>query len=299
MPRVIDLTPQPAIALEEAVDGISALRFDPEDEASLAAGARLLAALGANPDFLAERLVADLARRCEVDEGQSDYGPQVVVLSPAIGNVFLRANLWPSPQEAAFRASGGDAFAIGLPHDHNFSFLTYGYFGPGYWSDYYEYDYEAVAGYRGEKVDLHFTGRTQLEEGRLQLYRAHRDVHVQHPAESLSVSLNLMHMRADQGWHDQYRFDVDKGEIAGILGAGPAETMLRIAVAIGAPGALDLAAGFGRSHPSDRMRLAAWEALALTDDDVAGRDAIWRHAELAGSRMVAGEARRRRAMLAA
>jgi hypothetical protein len=34
------------------------------------------------------------------------------------------------------RASGAAAFVYGLPHDHNFDFLTLGYFGPGYWSDY-------------------------------------------------------------------------------------------------------------------------------------------------------------------
>lgn len=299
MPRVIPLADKTSISLEECVEGLASRGFDPEDEASLLAAARDLKRLGNNRDFLAERLVANLKTRCTFDEGQADYGPQVVVLSPMLGNMFLRANIWPSPQETSFRASGGDAFAIGLPHDHNFSFLTLGYFGPGYWSDYYEYDFETVVGFRGEQVDLRFTGRTRLEEGKVQLYRAHRDVHVQHPTEALSVSLNVMHMRADQGWYDQYRFDVDKGEIAGILTTGPAETLLRVAVASGAEGALDLAAQFGRSHPSDRMRLAAWESLALAEPDRSARDAIWRHAELSGNRMIAGEAKRRRALLAA
>lgn len=297
MPRVIALDDASAISLEECIDSIAARGFDPGDEESLLGAARDLKRLCNDREFLGDRLVADLARRCPVDETTSDYGPQVVVLCPARGTFFMRANIWPSPVEAMFRDSGGDAFAIGLPHDHNFSFLTAGYFGPGYWSDYYEYDYETVSGYRGEKVDLRFIERSRLEEGKVQLYRAHRDVHVQHPAEALSVSLNVMHMRADQGWYDQYRFDIERGEIAGIIGQGPAETLLRVAVACGTPGALDLAAGFGRSHPSDRMRLAAWESLALTEPDAGARDEVWRQAERSGNRMVAGEARRRRAML--
>ena len=41
-----------------------------------------------------------------------------------------------------FKASGISPFFYHVPHDHNFSFLTVGYLGPGYWSEYYEYDYE-------------------------------------------------------------------------------------------------------------------------------------------------------------
>ena len=53
-----------------------------------------------------------------------------------------------------FKASGTSPFFYHVPHDHNFSFLTVGYLGPGYWSEYYEYDYGEVVGMPGEKVDL-------------------------------------------------------------------------------------------------------------------------------------------------
>ena len=156
-----------------------------------------------------------------------------------------------------------------------------------------------MAGYAGEPVDLRFVERTRLEAVKLMLYRAHRDVHAQHPADALSVSLNVMHMAPHQGWFDQYRFDVKDKRIAGILNTGASEVMLRLAVALGLDEARDLAAEFGRSHPSDRMRLAAWEAQTLAAPDPAARDALWARAEAAGSRMVAGEAKRRRAALAA
>jgi len=45
--------------------------------------------------------------------------------------------------------------------------------------------------------------------------------------------------------------------------------------------------------------VTAWDALAAREGDAAARDRIWAAAELAGSRMVAMEARSRRAELAA
>ena len=184
------------------------------------------------------------------------------MLSPLGGEFFLRANIWPSRDEHMFRASGGGAFVYGLPHDHNFDFLTLGYFGPGYWSDYWEYDYEAVAGAIGEPAGLRFVERSRLEPGKLLHYRAHRDVHSQLPPDALSVSLNVMHAGGAQGWLDQYRFDVERNTIAGVLSPGASEVFLRIAVGLGGDEALDLAERFARTHPSDRMRLTALEAQA-------------------------------------
>ena len=75
--------------------------------------------------------------------------------------------------------------------------------------------------------------------------------------------------------------------------------MLRVAVGLGLPAAFDLAEDFGRTHPSDRMRLTGWEALAMIAPDAGARDALWARAEASGNRMVAGEARRQRGMLVA
>jgi hypothetical protein len=75
------------------------------------------------------------------------------------------------------------------------------------------------------------------------------------------------------------------------------EAFLRVAVASGAESALDFAEWVGRRHPSERMRLASFEARAEMLGDPAAADALWRGAELSGSRMVAGAARARRAAL--
>jgi hypothetical protein len=47
------------------------------------------------------------------------------------------------------------------------------------------------------------------------------------------------------------------------------------------------------------MRLAAWDARAGVLEDPAERDAVWRRAELSGSRMIAMEAKARREELGA
>ncbi|MGB3379360.1 helix-turn-helix transcriptional regulator [Allopontixanthobacter sediminis] len=215
------------------------------------------------------------------------------MLSGTAGGYFLRANIWPGEQDHAFRASGGGSFVYGTPHDHNFDFLTLGYFGPGYVSDYYEYDYEEVSGWSGEHAGLRFIERSTLSPGKLMFYRAHLDVHSQLPPKSMSVSLNVMGIDAAQGWHDQYRFDPASDTISAVLNPTSTETFLRLAVGLGGDEALDLAERFGGSHPSDRMRWASFEARALLLDRE-GRDALWRTAELSGNRLVAEEAKRRR-----
>jgi hypothetical protein len=301
MSRVID--PPPAGAAEasactlgECLAALAASGFDPREDASVSHAAGWLRRLGMNRGFLAELLLAELAARHRDEDRAGGYGPQVVMLSRLGGEFFLRANVWPSRDEHMLRASGSGAFAYGLPHDHNFDFLTLGYFGPGYWSHDWEYDHEAVAGALGEPAGLRFGGRARLEPGKLMHYRAHRDVHSQVPPDSLSVSLNVVHAGGAHGWLDQYRFDVERNAVAGVLSPGASEVFLRIAVGIGSVEALDLADRFARTHPSDRMRLTALEAQAgvLAAEE---RDALWRRAEGSGIRLVALEARRRRAAL--
>ncbi|MEY2943768.1 MAG: hypothetical protein RLY97_1782, partial [Pseudomonadota bacterium] len=256
MPRVIDVADDGVIGLDECSDAMAMHGFDPANEESLAHAALMLRRLGNNAHFLGDILIEELAGRHSDVRDASAYGPQVIMLArPETGNCFLRANIWPSRDEPMMRASGAGAFVFGLAHDHNFSFLTHGYFGPGYESEFYEYDFDSVVGYRGEKVDLRYMGRETLSPGKIMLYRAHRDIHAQMPATALSVSLNIMHTSGAQAWHDQYGFDTEKGEIKSLLSHGASEAFLRIAVGLGGDEARDLASRFAATHPSDRMRM--------------------------------------------
>ena len=299
MPHVIAIEDEVASSLAECDDALSGSGFQPENEESLHHAALQLRRLGNNREFLGDLLIDELKRQQADDSGENSYGPQVIMLRPSgKGNFFIRANIWPSEDEHAMRASGGGAFVYSQPHDHNFNFLTVGYFGPGYWSNYYEYDYEDVVGYRGEPAGLRYIERSRLEQDKIMLYRAHIDVHDQAPPDALSISINIMHTSGAQAWLDQYSFDLENSRIGRIISNGSSEAFLRIAVGMGCGEARDLASTFGRSHPSDRMRLAAWGAMASVETDVAARDGVWRAAELSGSRLVVAEAKQRRMQLA-
>lgn len=299
MPHVIAIEDEVASSLAECDDALSGSGFQPEDEVSLHHAALQLRRLGNNREFLGDLLIDELKRQQADDSGENSYGPQVIMLRPSgKGNFFIRANIWPSEDEHAMRASGGGAFVYSQPHDHNFNFLTVGYFGPGYWSNYYEYDYEDVVGYRGEPAGLRYIERSRLEQDKIMLYRAHIDVHDQAPPDALSISINIMHTSGAQAWLDQYSFDLENSRIGRIISNGSSEAFLRIAVGMGCGEARALASTFGRSHPSDRMRLAAWGAMASVETDVAARDGVWRAAELSGSRLVVAEAKQRRMQLA-
>lgn len=269
--------------------------FDPADADSLAHAADWLARLGRNASFLGDLLLAELAAgygdQMDSQGGDHGYGPQVLLLRASPAGHLLRANLWPAQDDLVLRASGPQCFAYGLPHDHNFSFLTCGYFGPGYWSDHYEYDAAAVTGWVGEPVpSLRFTGRSRLGPGQLLLYRANLDIHVQHAPAALSVSLNLLEASAMVERRDQFAFDLDQRTIARRLNSRANEALLQIAVAAGSDEALDLAEWFAVHHPSDRMQLSAWQALAGVSADPGE---VWGRAETSGSLLVAAEARRR------
>ena len=150
MPRVIANTQDGAATLEETVEAV-AQGFDPQDETSLLDAAASLERLGNNRNFLGDLLIAQL-REGYRDTQAAAYGPQVIVLSAPSGGSFLRANIWPGEGESCFRASGAGSFDYGTAHDHNFDFLTMGYFGPGYRSEYFEIDYREIAGWRGERA---------------------------------------------------------------------------------------------------------------------------------------------------
>lgn len=298
MPRLIEAPDSQSCSLEEAIDGVALSGFDPGRDESLQQAALWLRRLNNNRSFLGDLLIEQLKSQFRDTGIDSGYGPQAIVLSPLRDGVFLRANIWPSERDHCFKSSGANTFVYDVPHDHNFSFVTSGYLGPGYRSDYYEYDYSEVAGYAGERPGLKFIERSALHRDKLMLYRAHVDIHNQIPPESLSISLNVMHVDPVQSWFDQYGFDLKDGSITRVLSPNATEVFLRTAVATGEEEALDLAEQFGRSHPSDRLRLASYEARALLQTEAQARDSVWREAELSGCRMLGKSAKKKRAELA-
>jgi hypothetical protein len=208
---------------------------------------------------------------------RNQYSSQVILLHIQ-RDFVIRANLWPSQSDSVYANSGPDPFFYEVPHDHNFSFLTVGYLGPGYWSDYYEYDYDRVMGVPGEEVDLRFIERSCLSEGKVLLYRKHLDVHSQLPPDSLSVSLNIMAATPASEFQDQYRFDLASNRVASLVNPSALETLVRLAGVFGGGNGQDLVEDFAVRHPSDRIRFAAWRAKAAAAPDIDSRIAVYEEA---------------------
>jgi len=266
MPRLIDPSAGPMRDMEEVAARLDESGVDLTDEASIARCTDLLAGLQRNRDFLADRVIAALKASYTDQLELNRYTAQVFLLHRSPRGFYLRANMWPSQRDAAFTASGPAAFSYGVPHDHNFSFLTAGYFGPGYISDYYDYDPETVDGRLGEPLNLKFVERSSLSQGKMMLYRAHRDIHSQLPPPSLSVSLNIMDEGEQVPWRDQYIVDLEAGTIARRPTLTSGEMLLRCAVHLTENGK-DVAEQFAKAHPVPRVRANAIAALAAVKED--------------------------------
>jgi hypothetical protein len=289
--------PAEAIELAELVDTLEE-GFDPRDQEAMVQWAPALRRLASNRRFLGDLAIQELKQHCSGQTARNQYSAQVILLHGS-RRFLVRANFWPAEGDSVYANSGPQPFFYGVPHDHNFSFLTAGYLGPGYWSDYYEYEYDKVLGCPGEKVDLRFVERSCLSEGKVLLYRAHRDVHSQLPPDSLSVSLNILALSPANEFQDQYGFDLASSRIAGLLNPCALETLVRLAAVFGGANGRDLVENFAERHPSDRVRFAAWRAKAAEAPSVDARIAVYEEAAgrmygLAGA-LAAREAERVRA----
>lgn len=182
--------------------------------------------------------------------------------------------MWPPAGDSSVRTIEEALFSYELPHDHNFSFLTANYFGPGYVTDIWEcIDPASVRGYSGEHVPLNFLERTRLEPGKQMLFRRQRDIHTQHSPEEYSVSLNVLVVSDRDRLSDQYEYDVENQRIAGF----PAGTISsRRAFFIGLAGSLgnentaDILLTIAEKHPCQRTRAAALSSAIKIDPEMQG-----------------------------
>jgi hypothetical protein len=193
-------------SLDEYLDFVEK-EVDLGDSDSMAETAWSLRALANNRSFLLDIYNQELI---DLLQSKSDnvVTPQSLTVARKT-NFFVRANIWlPESEDSVHRTSERKMYSYDLPHDHNFDFLTVGYFGPGYTTDLYSYDFEKVTGYIGEHVELQSGGTEQLMPGRVMLYRANEDVHIQYEPEEVSLSLNLMPLHQKSIMSPQFVFDI-------------------------------------------------------------------------------------------
>ena len=203
------LTPADALAL--AGETIRARDFE-----SLAENAWILKALANNPAFLPTILNEDI-RSAMAGNQTHIYTHQCLVLAQN-EDFVLRANFWVPPTKYVERSDmEKELYSYEVAHDHNFDFVTIGYLGPGYVTDIYRYDRDAVKGFVGEQVELDFAETARLEAGKMLAFQGGRDVHIQYYPPDFSISLNLMLRDSQQQGKPQYYFDLEEKRISGFV----------------------------------------------------------------------------------
>ena len=252
MPTEVNLPhDEESISMEEYIYRLHEGRYDLSDPDELSASATLLKKLGNNKKFLLTFLVEQL-RDILRFQSNNYYGPEVFILHSE-PSFFLRANIWMPTQPIYAQIPG---FRYDICHDHNFHILTIGYFGPGYASYSYTYDYSCETASINDCVRLSPRERFILSEGRIALYRAKRDVHVQLPPASVSVSLNLIPRGAVQ--HEpQFEIDEQTGRIIRYLDFSGADALIRLAGIVGDIELIEPLVRIAELHPSGKLRALA------------------------------------------
>lgn len=255
------------ISTAELIDYVDN-NIDINDDDSLVTASEMLQALANNKNALIDILNRDLLK-FDSATGAS-YSQSSTILGTSKKKPYIiRSNMWPSLANSSVPNIEEALFSYELPHDHNFSFLTANYFGPGYVTDIWECtDLSQVKGYANESVPLRFLERTRLEPGKQMLFRRQHDVHIQHPPEEYSVSLNIMVLADDDRLIDQFEFDVKNNRIAGFPTGSVSSKrafLMDLAGSLGDENTTDILLKVASVHPCQRTRAAALSsALKLT-----------------------------------
>jgi hypothetical protein len=269
MPLTLPVETTDVIGLDELVDHVRA-KVDLDDHDSICEAAPKLAALANDKAFLG-RWLAEQLRCPERFQPDSAYYSRAFVL--ARGPRFMvRATMWlpdevpelPLVDNDDERIAGLTNSMYGVVHNHTFSFLTVGYFGPGYDTDTFEVDPERID--VEAPVDLRPLGRTTLQVGKMMYYRAKIDVHNQIPPPSLSIALNLLVMSEDES-AEQFYFDLGSRKVAAVVGARNAArcTICDLAGAVGDEETRELLARAGARSVSPRVQAAARRSAEAID----------------------------------
>ena len=277
------------VTIDEYVEHVSR-NVNLQDIDSLAASAPMLRALANDRELIVRELNQRIANY--LTDGVI---PSAQALHLARGeNFYVRAGIWPAIADMASGRTYQDQFAYNLAHDHNFSFLTVNYLGPGYETEIYEYDYSKIAGQVGEVVDLRFLEKVRFGSGVVMLYRASRDVHVQYAPSELTITLNLMVAPPEVRMRDQFFFDLPTRTIASYppeIASSSRTSLLNIAGFLGDGNTEQLLADLSEKHPCRRTRLTAFEARARQQP--ADQVSIWEKAAVDVEPLVANAAKRR------
>lgn len=264
MAIIIDGEGDESISIDEFVSRAQQVNLQNEQELiSLAPAMRQLAN---NKTLLSDFIHAGLA---DYNNFQSDnpYSSQSYILAEVSDCSFLRFAIW-APLNYGEKLNENDFYSYGTAHDHNFSLLTAGMLGSGYTTSIYQLEPgQKVIGYVGEDVRLTAATHVQLSRGRVMLYEAGKDIHVQHPAPDLSISLNLIVGQAEK-YPQQFYYDVERQKIAGYVSHSRFKrgVFFRYAATLGDELCIDALWEIADSHPCETTRLYAFRTIAASTD---------------------------------
>lgn len=195
-----------SISLIEFIDEIRGIALQSPEQ--VADAVPLFTALNANRKILVDH-VTTLLQNLQTADFENEYTGQTFVIHQT-SSYFIRANVWlPRHYETLSAASESDQFFYGLPHDHNFTFMTAGHFGSGYLTKIFEYDGRGCVAKIGDPVSVRFLEETRLSEKKILIFRASQDIHIQYQPDEFSISLNLMTRNSAEQAIAQRIFDED------------------------------------------------------------------------------------------
>lgn len=261
MPLVIDGLAADAICDRELAARFREANVAPGDDDALLAMAPLLAGLYRNREFLRRKL-HDQLDLCLNGSPQITATSQTFNLGELGSGHYLRMVFWPSPSDEFYARCDNSVFYYGRPHDHNFSFLTVGYDGPGYESDYFEVCQDTAHWYPGCEVELKPVGRKRLAKGQLMFYRRHVDVHSQLPPSENSITVNIMSPGTRGPKGSQFIFDQSAARVEQIMQSRFNPVTFDMAMCLEDDSVHEQIEHIARHHSDDYVRYYAFKSLA-------------------------------------
>lgn len=287
MPLIIDTFDAAPICDRELAERFREARIEPGDDEALLAAAPLLAGLYRNRDFLKRRLHEQL-ELCLNANPQITATSQTLNLGDLGDGHYLRMVFWPCPDDEFYARCDNSVFYYGKLHDHNFSFLTVGYDGPGYESDYYEIHQDTSCWHPGATVDLKPVGRKRLAEGQLMFYRRHVDVHSQLPPSANSITINIMSPSSRGPKGSQFIFNESADRVDQVMQSRFNPIILDMALCIQDDAVHERIEDIATRHPDDYVRYYAFKVLAARSGDGHWGERFVERAERSGSMMLRG-----------
>ncbi|EDP98984.1 hypothetical protein [Shewanella benthica] len=260
MAIIKDLNISKSISIEEFKEKALQVNFDDENE--ILKLSPYLKMLSNNKGWL-EEFIKDGLNDPSNFQIDNLYSSQSYILAEIGERAFLRFAIW-SPKGFSDALDEDNFYSYKTAHNHDFSLLTVGYIGSGYTTSLYKINpTQKILGYIGENLDLKYKEKIQLSEGRVILYEAGTDIHIQHEPNEFSISLNLI-VEQSQKKIDQFYYDVDSKKIAGYVGntdLKPAMFM-RYAAAMNQNVYKNFLEKISKNHESAITRLYAHRALS-------------------------------------